>query len=94
MGVSFDDLVFVTQGTGIRQATVAFPNGYVASVVIGPGTYGGNDNLYELAVGRGTLISWHLVYDTPITDDVLGHLLPEDVTTLLRQIADLPSCLQ
>ena len=29
MGVSFDDLVFVMQGTGIRQATVAFPNGYV-----------------------------------------------------------------
>jgi hypothetical protein len=30
-----------------------------------------------------------LTYDTPITDDVLGYLKPEEVTDYLIQIQDL-----
>ena len=71
-------------GGGI-QATMDFPNGYTASVVRGPGTYGA-PNLYELAVLR----DGELVYDTPITDDVLGWLSEAAVDETLGRILDLP----
>ena len=64
-----------------------FDNGYGASVIRGFGSYGYQDGLYELAVlGPGG----RLVYDTPITDDVLGHLTPDEVNDLLDRIAGLP----
>lgn len=67
---------------------VYFANGYGASVVRGRLTYGGKDGLYELAVIERE--TERLVYTTPITDDVLGHLSPEDVTRTLGEIAALP----
>ena len=67
------------------QAYAKFPNGYGASVIMGVGTIGGSQLLYELAVLKGD----DLCYDTPITDDVIGYLTPEVVTDLLRQIAAL-----
>jgi hypothetical protein len=64
-----------------------FPNGYQASVVRGPYTYGGREGLWELAVldRRGALC-----YDTPITPDVVGWLEVEQVVDLLRRIEALP----
>lgn len=72
---------------GVR-AVVYFANGYGASVVRGPLTYGGLEGLYELAVI--TREDESLVYTTPITDDVLGRLSPEDVTRTLGEISALP----
>lgn len=73
-----------------RQYLFRFDNGYGASVVKHHGSYGSYDDLWELAVlhfdGNG---KWHLVYDTPITDDVEGFLDDEDVRNLLNQIRDL-----
>jgi hypothetical protein len=31
-----------------------------------------------------------LVYDTPVTNDVEGHLTPDDVTRLMKQVEALP----
>jgi hypothetical protein len=63
-----------------------FDNGYGASVVVGPHTYGGEDGLYELAVlGK----DGHLTYETPVTSDVEGYLSEDDVTKLLEQIQNL-----
>jgi hypothetical protein len=63
-----------------------FENGYGASVIRNAHSYGGHIGLYELAVldnyGK-------LTYDTPITDDVLGYIKPEEVTNYLIQIQDL-----
>ena len=73
---------------GGERAVVYFANGYGASVVRGRLTYGGKDGLYELAVIERE--TERLVYTTPITDDVLGHLSPEDVTRTLGEIAALP----
>jgi hypothetical protein len=73
-----------------EQATAFFPNGYGASVIRGPASYGGDEGLYELAVLKGSAEDFNLDYTTPLTDDVLGHLSPEDVTEALRQIAALP----
>lgn len=71
---------------GVR-AQHEFPNGYSASVVRGFGTYGSEEGLYELAV----IADGRCVYDTPVTDDVLGYLAEDQVTAALAQIEALPA---
>jgi len=78
-----------------EQKLYQFPNGYGASVVRGPYTYGGPDGLFELAVLTiNNPKDWRLCYETPITNDVEGHLTGKQVTKLLRKIARLPSRLE
>jgi hypothetical protein len=84
---TFKDLNFESRGAMGIQARHEFANGYGASVIKGPYTYGGRDGLFELAVCHGG----ELVYDTPIGDDVVGRLTPDEVTTLLAQIEALPA---
>ncbi|MEY4571840.1 MAG: hypothetical protein RLZ10_1051 [Bacteroidota bacterium] len=84
---TFNELIFVNHpmGAGV-QCIVQYPNGYGASVVKGEHTYGGKNGLYELAVfGK----DGHITYDTPITDDVLGHLTEQDVEKILNDIKNL-----
>lgn len=64
-----------------------FSNGYSASVVCHSFSYGGNDGLYELAV----MVNGSIVYDTPITNDVLGWLTMDDVIDVLKDIKELPT---
>ena len=75
------------------QRIYRFPNGYGASVVMGPYTYGGSKGLWELAVirffGSGP-DDFNLVYETPITDDVLGYLTEAEVDNYLKRIENLP----
>jgi hypothetical protein len=73
-------------GMGGIQAIVQFTNGYGASIVKTPYTYGGSEGLYELAV-LGT--DGSLTYDTPITDDVLGSLDENEVSEILEKIQKL-----
>jgi hypothetical protein len=81
------DVFALGRGTG-TQRKYAFPNGYGASVVCSPFTYGGEDGLFELAVlGPGG----HLTYDTPITSDVIGWLTEDAVQAHLDDIAALPA---
>ena len=84
---TFNDLEFKQDiQRGLNAARIMFDNGYGASVVVGPYTYGGEDGLYELGVlGQ----DGKLTYDTPITDDVEGYLSEEGVTQLLKQIQKL-----
>jgi hypothetical protein len=67
------------------QCIINFENGYGASIVKHDYSYGGKDGLYELAV----LKSDGITYDTPITDDVLGYLTPNEVTEVLIKIQQL-----
>jgi len=68
------------------QKLYKFPNGMGASVVMHPGSYGFVRGLWELAVlDRGG----NIAYDTPITDDVLGHLTENKVEETLQEIANL-----
>ena len=85
--ITFNDLEFKQDmQRGLNAARVMFDNGYGASVVVGPYTYGGEDGLYELGVlGK----DGKLTYDTPITEDVEGYLSEEGVTQLLKQIQNL-----
>ena len=85
---TFNDLDFnpMDMGIGIGiQARINFDNGYGASVIRSPYSYGGNQGLYELAVIKDNAIC----YDTPITDDVIGYLTEDDVTKYLGQIQEL-----
>lgn len=67
-----------------------FGNGFGASLVQHRGSYGSGQGLWEIAV-----LDWHedgsydLTYDTPVTDDVLGHLSHKEVLNILCQIEGL-----
>lgn len=69
------------------RAYLKFDNGYGVSVVQGPYSYGGQKGLYELAVLDK---DGFITYKTPITDDVIGFLKPEDVTKYMIEIQQLP----
>jgi hypothetical protein len=83
----FEDLVFseLPDGFGV-QSRIMFENGYGASVVKGPHTYGGKTGLYEIAVLDS---EENITYETPITSDVIGYLRPEDVTDVIEKIQKL-----
>jgi len=85
--ITFNDLEFKQDmQRGLNAARIMFDNGYGASVVVGPYTYGGEDGLYELGVlGK----DGKLTYDTPVTDDVKGYLSEAQVTDLLIKIQQL-----
>lgn len=71
------------------QAKHFFPNGYGVSVVSFPGSYGFREGLYEVAILKGTEDDWQICYDTPITDDVLGHQSEEEIEVLLYEVENL-----
>jgi hypothetical protein len=68
-----------------------FKNGYGASVIKHIGTYGSEDDLFELAVIKKETNSnkYHLCYPTPIADDVIGYLTNNEVLELLERIKNL-----
>lgn len=70
------------------QKTYKFENGYGASVICNEFSYGGDRGLFEVAVLDA---AGNIVYDTPITGDVLGYLDFEDVAKVLKDIENLPT---
>ena len=68
------------------QATRTFSNGYGISVIKHAYSYGGLKGYYELAVLDK---NGELTYSTPITNDVLGWLTPEDVTEHGRAVQNI-----
>jgi hypothetical protein len=84
---TFEDINFEKhEELGGVVGRIIFENGFGASVVSHIMSYGGKLGLYELAVLDK---NEELTYDTPVTNDVLGHLTPEEVTNYLIQIQDL-----
>lgn len=87
----FEDLEFekiedAPYQVGVKCRTT-FENGYGASVVSHTHSYGGKAGLFELAVLDS---DGEITYDTPVTDDVIGYLTPEEVTEALAFIQSLP----
>ena len=87
---TFNDLQFKEHPKGAVYggiiSRIIFDNGYGATVVQGPHSYGGADGLYELAVvGKDD----EICYDTPVTGDVEGYLSEAQVTDLLIKIQQL-----
>lgn len=69
-----------------KRSRIYFDNGYGASVVSHTYSYGGPQGLYEIAVLRDD----EIVYDTPVTSDVIGYLEEDEVTDILSKIQQLP----
>lgn len=74
--------------SGAERYVFTFDNGYGASVIRGPHTYGGADGLWELAVLD---TNGDLYYESPVTDDVIGWLKEDRVRELLDSVAALPA---
>ena len=68
------------------QKIYKFPNGYGASVICNPYSYGGDMGLWEIAVFDK---EGNLTYETPITDDVIGYLNDDEVIEVLNKIKEL-----
>ena len=71
-----------------------FPNDYGASVIKHEGSYGYNNDLWEVAIlenviDKNSNSHWVLCYDTELTDDVIGYLTDEEVRELLGKIKEL-----
>lgn len=77
-------------GTGGTQVVHKFDNGYGASVIQTPFSYGGNEGLYEIAVIEWEDNDWSICYHTPITDHVIGYQTEEEVDMVLTAIEALP----
>lgn len=70
-----------------RHYNFTFPNGRGASVVRSNFTYGGDIGLWEMAVLNK---DGEIDYSTPITDNVIGHCTPEQISYNLHSIARIP----
>lgn len=75
------------------QKIWCFKNNFGASVIHHRGSYGYKEGLWELAVlyfeiGKDDF-KYSIVYDTPITDDVLGYLNETQVEEILEKIKNL-----
>ncbi len=68
------------------QLRYSFENGYGASVIQHDHSYGNESGKWEIAVLDNV---GDLCYDTPITEDVLGHLTFGDVEDVLGRISRL-----
>ena len=74
------------------QKIYRFDNGFGASVVKSQFSYGGDENLWELAVivfDSDDPEVFELTYETPITNDVIGNLSDEEVEEKLTEIKTL-----
>ena len=71
------------------QVIYRFENGFGASVIQTPYSYGGDEGKWELAVIKFDGDEYKLTYDTPITNDVEGYLSIPEVDGLLDKIAEL-----
>lgn len=65
-----------------------FDNGYGASVIWNPASFGYEKGLFEVAVLD--LSTGALCYDTEVTNDVVGFLDFKDVVDILAKIESLP----
>lgn len=82
----YQALYWAKNFVGNKVWKIKFPNGYTASVVSGPTAYGNASRPYEV----GVIHDGQLVYDTPVTDDVMTFLDDTGVKKVLKKIKNLP----
>jgi len=91
----FKDLLFKEHPNGVGfQSVMEFENGYGVSVVCGQFFYcSPRENLYAASMYRtyevAIMEGGSLTYDTPLTDDVLGYLTTEEVSSVMKQVQNL-----
>lgn len=88
----FKDLDFAKSDEGSVKASLMFDNNYGISVSMGPFTKGGLLGKFEIAVLKippGKTFSV-ITYDTPLTNDVIGHVPKEEIDDYMIKIQELP----
>lgn len=88
---TFKDLEFTDHPMGAEvggiMSRIHFENGYGASVIRTPFSYGGKIGLYEVGILDS---DGEVCYTTPITDNgVIGYLREEDVSEVMIRIQNL-----
>jgi hypothetical protein len=85
---TFNDIEFIVHPVHNEGVIgrIFFDNGYGVSVVKSPGSYGYGDGKYEVAVLDHT---GEILYDTPITKDVIGYLTENGVSDIMEQVQNL-----
>ena len=86
----FKDLEFKLHPNHIggKQARIIFDNGYGASIIQTPFSYGGKMGLYELAILDE---EGHVCNTTSISEKgVIGYLREKDVSEVMIKIQNLP----
>lgn len=87
-----ENLIEKTYCLGGVQYIFKFNNKHGASIIKKMGSYGHENDLWELAVIYYPYIEeniWELDYSTCITPDVIGYLKDSQVRELLQKIKDL-----
>ena len=82
--------IFNSDRKGIRYR-ICFPKvGYGASVIKLPGSYGYENDLWELALlsNYNSVGNWSLEYTKLVNDDVLGNLTDNEVNKVLKFISE------
>lgn len=82
--------IFNSDRKGIRYK-ICFPEvGYGASVIKLPGSYGYENDLWELALlsDHNGIGNWNLEYTKLVNDDVLGNLTDNEVNKVLKFISE------
>ena len=85
----FEDLDFIKLDDGFMKGVkcrMMFENGFGVSVVSHTYSYGGKDGLFEVAVLDE---DGCLTYNTPVTNDVVGYLNPDEVTDIMEEVQKL-----
>jgi hypothetical protein len=84
----FKDLEFVPTEEFLNgiKTTLHFDNEYGISVVRHKYSYGSGLDLYEMAIMNKDN---DIVYDTPVTNDVLGYLTENDVSNYMIKVQRL-----
>ena len=82
----FDDLEFIPHTSNGIKALMDFANGFGVSVIRSDVSYGSEMGLYELTILKK---DGGVCYDTPVTNDVLGHLTTEGVTAAMAEVQGL-----
>jgi len=67
-----------------------YSNGYGISIISNEFSYGGLNGLYEIAILIGEEEDYEICYETPITNDVMGYLNPEQVIQTIEDVKKLP----
>lgn len=88
---TFKDLEFIDHPMGVEvggiMSRIHFDNGYGASVIRTPFSYGGKIGLYEVGILDS---DGDICYTTSISEDgVIGYLREEDVSEVMIRIQQL-----
>jgi len=87
-GFSKADAAHFFGPSGLYFKRIAFDNGYAVSIISTAHSYGGREGQFEVAVMRADDNT--IVYDTPITNDVLGRLDFVEVAQVIEKVRALP----